>query len=355
MGDVMFGELLENYRRGLGTTIEKRDVDPFEYVAPVLKQAELNVINLECVFADTSILKKPFSEILISPSKFIIHLAENNINIVNTANNHALDHGRKAFEESIDLLTQHGIKIIGYGKHGFFQEEPVVMELEGRSIGFFGYNISNFPDEDKRKHVSRIAGVISGARSALDTVVVSMHWGEEYTNIPPSYVVRFGRELFDAGCDIIHGHHSHRIQGVLRIGNRIFAPSLGNFIFDQKAEENRITAILQVEMNDGTLSFDYPAYYMNGLYQPVPAPMHEGYIREINDYLAACWEESGVVDYDETVRRKVRAGHKGNRLRMRRAMLGHFWDYLPYAWNILWFKLGKKGLYSVIRAERDIE
>jgi len=351
MGDVMFGELLENFRRGLRTTLKKRSVDPFEHVGPVLEKADLNVINLECVFSDSSIRRKPFSEILISPNKYIIHLAESNINIVNTANNHAMDHGRKAFEGSLDLLAHHGIKAIGYGRNSLFQEEPVVMVLDGRSIGFLGYNISNFPDADKRRHVGRIMDVVSGVRSSLDTIVVSMHWGEEYTNIPPPYVVEFGKELLGAGCDIIHGHHSHQIQGVLQDENRIFAPSLGNFIFDQKIDRNRITAILRVEIDNGKLSYEYPAYYMNELYQPVASPMHYGYIKEISEYLVDCYGKGGATRYEETVRRNVSAGHKRNRIRMRTGILSHFWDYLPYVGSILSFTRRKKDIFSVIKGE----
>jgi len=40
MGDVMLGELLENFRRGLKSTIEKRGIDPFEHVKPLLKDAD---------------------------------------------------------------------------------------------------------------------------------------------------------------------------------------------------------------------------------------------------------------------------------------------------------------------------
>jgi poly-gamma-glutamate synthesis protein (capsule biosynthesis protein) len=352
MGDVMFGELLENFRRGLGTMLEKGSVDPFEYVAPLLKRTELNVINLECIFSDWSSRRKPFSDILISPNKYIIHLVENNINVVNTANNHALDHGREAFEESLELLAHHGIKVIGYQRNSFFQEEPVVMMLDGKRIGFLGYNISNFPDEDRRKHVTRIVDVISGIRPSLDSLVVSMHWGEEYTNIPPSYVVEFGKGMLEAGCDVIHGHHSHQIQGVIKVGDRIFAPSLGNFIFDQTLEANRITAVLQVEIHDeGEPTFSYMPYYMNDLYQPVPSPLYEGYIDKVNGYLAECLEEEGAARYEETVRNNVNAGHRGNRIDMRTRMLGHFWDYLPYAWNILMFRFKKEKIFSVIEGE----
>lgn len=351
MGDVMFGELLENFRCGLKTTLEKRGVDPFEHVKPILKKADLNVINLECVFSDSSIRSKPFSGILISPEKFIRYLVDNNINIVNTANNHALDHGRDAFKSSIDILDDHGIKVIGYSRNGFFQEEPVVFEIEGKRIGFLGYNISNFPDADRRRHVDRIKNIVSGVRSSFDKIVVSMHWGEEYTNIPPSYVVGFGRELLDAGCDIIHGHHSHQIQGVIEDGGRIFAPSLGNFIFDQKIEKNRIAAMLQVEIDDGKLSYEYPAFYMNELYQPVASLEHNEYIKEITEHLAACYLESGAGVYDETVRRNVSAGHRRNRIRLRVRMLSHFWDYLPYVWKILIFMLKKDKVFSVIDGE----
>ncbi|MCK4349872.1 MAG: CapA family protein [Candidatus Krumholzibacteria bacterium] len=355
MGDVMFGELLENFRCGLKTTLEKRGVDPFEHVKPILKKADLNVINLECVFSDSSIRSKPFSWILISPEKFIRYLVDNNINIVNTANNHALDHGRDAFEGSLDILDHHGIKIIGYVKNGFFQEEPVAFEIDGMRVGFLGYNISNFPDADRRRHVDRIKSIVSGVRPSFDKIVVSMHWGEEYTNIPPPYVVGFGRELLGAGCDIIHGHHSHQIQGVIQDGGRIFAPSLGNFIFDQKIEKNRITAILQVEINDGKLSYEYPACYMNELYQPVASPKHNAYIKEVTEYLADCYEEADAGAYDETVRRNVSAGHNKNRIRMRVRMLSHFWNYMPYAGKILIYKLKKEKTFSVIDSDESLD
>ncbi len=351
----MFGELLENFRCGLKTTLEKRGIDPFEHVKSTLKKADLNVINLECVFSDSSIRSNPFSWILISPEKFIKYLVDNNINVVNTANNHALDHGRDAFEGSLDILSEHGIKIIGYVKNGFFQEEPAAFEIDGMRIGFLGYNISNFPDADRRRYVDRIKDVVSGVRSSFDKIVVSMHWGEEYTNISPSYVIGFGRELLDAGCDIIHGHHSHQIQGVIEDAGRIFAPSLGNFIFDQKIEKNRITAILQVEIDDGKLSYEYPAFYMNELYQPVASPKHNEYIKEVTEYLAGCYAEADAGVYDETVMRNVNAGHRRNRIRMRARMLSHFWDYLPYVGNMFSFKLGKESIYSVIKSANDID
>lgn len=354
MGDVMFGELLENFRRGLRSTADRNGIDPFEHVRPLLKDADANVINLESVLSDSSTRPKPFSEILISPEKFVTYLTGAHINVVNTANNHALDHGKDAFDRSLGLLQDHGIHVIGYRKDIYFQEEPLVLEPEGRRVGFLGYNISNFPDEDRKRCVERIAAVVAGVRSSLDTLVLSMHWGEEYTNIPPPYVVHFGKTLLAAGCDIVHGHHSHQIQGVIRDGNRIFAPSLGNFIFDQKIAKNRITAVLRTEIQNGTVSFEYPAFYMNDIYQPVRSPVHDAYVSRITDYLVHSYGKGGADAYREVVSKKVRAGHRRNRIRMRVKMLLHFWDYLPYTRNMLSFALGKERIFSVIKSTSDV-
>ncbi|MDD3643689.1 MAG: CapA family protein [Candidatus Krumholzibacteria bacterium] len=349
MGDVMFAELLENYRRGLRTVLRRRGIDPFERARPALAEADFNLINLECVIGDASILEKPFSEILISPPESLRFLAGNNINVVNTANNHALDHGRRAFERSVGMLRDAGISVIGYDAGRFFQEEPVVLEAGGMKTGFLGYNISNFPEADRRRCVDRIQSVLAGSGSSADRLVVSMHWGEEYTNIPPPYVVEYGMELIEAGAGVLHGHHSHRIQGVLRVGGAIFAPSLGNFIFDQKVRLNRITAVLQVEMpRDGAMEFRYVPYYMNDLFQPEPAPEYDGYVEQINGYLRDCLD-GGSDRYAETVRRSVEKGHRANRIRMRIGMLAHFWDYLPYTGRIIAFRRGRANPYSIIR------
>lgn len=351
MGDVMFGELLENFRRGLRTTLERDNIDPFEFAAPFLGKEDLNVINLETVFSDSSRLGKPFSEILISTERSADYLADNNINIVNTANNHALDHGKGAFERSLDILKSRGITVIGYRKGRFFQKDPEVIDSGGLKIGFLGYNISNFPDSERISQIERIREVIRRSREGVDKLVISMHWGEEYTNIPPPFVVKAGREILEEGADIIHGHHSHQIQGVIQDGDRVFAPSLGNFIFDQKVKKNRITAILRVEIGDsGELSHRYIPFYMNSRYQPENTPGNEAYLKEINDYLAASYGKEPSPRLASRVKENVRKGHRGNRIRMRVKMLAHFWDYLPYLGALARMRSGEEKMFSVIEA-----
>lgn len=351
MGDVMLGELLETYRCGLIATLDKKNIDPFEHVRPALAAADLNVINLECVLSDKSILRKPFSDILIAPERYLKFLVDNGINVVTTANNHALDHGLDAFQQSTSLLKSHGIAVMGYQPGCFFQRKPTTVEVKGRAIGFLGYNISNFPDAEKQTVIDRIKTTISAAKDTVDTLVVSIHWGEEYTNIPPPYVVSFGQELLMAGCDILHGHHSHQIQGVVQDGNKVFAPSLGNFIFDQKVRSNRITAILCVTLDEDSQSFDYAPYYLNRNYQPEPAPQYRAYIEKITSFLKESWQPGREAIFTDAISANVKNGHRRNRIRMRMKMLGHFWDYLPYRKEIFEFRNSSKKMFSVIDSE----
>lgn len=354
MGDVMFGELLENFRTGLKSTLEPGRIDPFEHVRPILAAGDFNVINLECVLSDFSDHGRPFSEILISPEKHLRVLVDSKVNIVNTANNHALDHGTAAFARSSGLLRSHGIRVIGYEDGRYFQEEPVVVEAGGRTAGFLGYNISNFPPPDRERVLERILTAVRNARNSVDVLIVSIHWGEEYTNIPPPYVVRGGRQLLDAGCDIVHGHHSHQIQGVFNDGKRIFAPSLGNFIFDQKISRNRITAVLQVDVTAEGISHAYLPFYMNDDYQPVSAPRFAGYLKELDSYLMNSLDPGQTDRYEKRIRDMVRQGHRKNRLLMRAKMLGHFWDYLPHARAILSSRKNPAKPFSVIHGENNL-
>ncbi len=354
MGDVMFAELLETYRRGLITTLDRGGIDPFEHARPVLDRGDLNVINLECVLSDRSRLHKPFSEILIAPERSIRFLSGNRINVVTTANNHALDHGIDALKRSIELLESHGIAVMGYRPGTCFQSTPVIVPVRGRRIGFLGYNISNFPSEDRRRVVDRIKGALAEARGSVDTLVVSMHWGEEYSHIPPPHVIRFGREILDAGCDILHGHHAHQIQGVLRDGNRIFAPSLGNFVFDQMIHSNRITAILSVSIEGDAPDFEFLPYYLNRRFQPEPAPRYAVHIERLNRYLAESYAPGSEDRYAEIIRARVRQGHRRNRIRMRLKMLGRFPIYLPYRREIQAYRASRKKLFSVVDCEDSL-
>jgi poly-gamma-glutamate synthesis protein (capsule biosynthesis protein) len=82
---------------------------------------------------------------------------------------------------------------------------------------------------------------IKTANDIADVVIVSPHWGTEYTSTPSSYQRKFAEEMTEAGADLILGTHPHVPQPVEWItsenGNRALCYySLGNYVSTQQTE-----------------------------------------------------------------------------------------------------------------------
>ena len=59
MGDVMFGELLENYRCGLRTTLEREGIDPFEFIAATSRYITLRPGDVLWLGTDETVAMVP--------------------------------------------------------------------------------------------------------------------------------------------------------------------------------------------------------------------------------------------------------------------------------------------------------
>ena len=64
-------------------------------------------------------------------------------------------------------------------------------------------------------------------------MIVSVHWGDEYTVEPSAEQTRLAKRMIKAGADLILGHHPHVLQAVVRYerdlgGEGVVAYSLGN-------------------------------------------------------------------------------------------------------------------------------
>jgi hypothetical protein len=216
---------------------------PFKAVADTFREYDCVFGNLESNISDQKgRTQDPRSNtVFTAPPAAAQSLARGGITIVSTANNHALDFGESARNQTLRFLDGAGIAHIGTGGKGRGLYEPVIIVRKGIKIAFFAVtDLMNGVDPSWRRWVAaadteRLLPSIRAVRSSADVIIVSYHGGEEYADRPTSRVRAFAREVLGGGADVFLGHHPHVPYGVDVRDGKVAVYSLGNFVFKQPA------------------------------------------------------------------------------------------------------------------------
>ena len=164
------------------------------------------------------------------------------VTVVSLANNHMLDYGPVTLAETLEYLDAAGIRHAGAGRNYEEANRPLFLEVNGRKVAIlayvFLYSASTEMATRTRAGVSdhRIRNILPRIRELVrqgNQVLVSVHWGIEYSFYPLPYQMAQARQMIDAGAAMIIGHGPHYLQGIetYRGGKIIY--SLGNCIFDE--------------------------------------------------------------------------------------------------------------------------
>ena len=148
-------------------------------------------------------------------------------NGMSQANNHDLDQGRVGADDSRARLSTSRFLVFG----DEVRDDDVAIAtttVHGRRIAFVGFN-----DTSRRVDQTVAEKTLATARQQADTVIVMMHWGEEYHDQPSARQQELATWLVDHGADAVIGGHPHWVQGVTSHNGKPILYSLGNFVFDQ--------------------------------------------------------------------------------------------------------------------------
>jgi len=99
-----------------------------------------------------------------------------------------------------------------------------------------------------RADSATVSRSVLAMRDSCDLLVCSFHWGDEYRDYPTKTQQKLGHLAIDLGARVVHGHHPHVLEGVEFYRDGLIAYSLGNFIFDQRHEKPRQSALLTVKL-----------------------------------------------------------------------------------------------------------
>jgi glutathione synthase/RimK-type ligase-like ATP-grasp enzyme len=176
-------------------------------------------------------------------------LHELGINAVSLANNHSMDFGQEGLADTIRALTSSDLRFFGAGRT---QEEAAdVVHHYALVDGLTSHFIFAGGFENRRNHQRwgyyagpDAAGVNMWSKqsapqqlSALrnnhpDAYIIAFpHWGSNY-QYASERQKSLGKQLCDAGADLVIGHGSHMMQEFARCGNKWVIYGIGNFIFN---------------------------------------------------------------------------------------------------------------------------
>lgn len=272
VGDIMFGEHPLSLGFGIESIIDRKGTYfIFDEIAPILNEADLALCNLENMLLNSANGINRFeSRYLKTREECVQALKHAGFNIVNLANNHALQHGKEALYEIIDLLDKHDIKHIGVKGYN-----SAIFDFGFTKIGFLGYCTHQQYETDKVYvepiNLEAISQDIRNLKeSGVNFTIICLHWGDEFVNKPSLRQIEIGRAIIEMGGNIILGHHPHVLQGIERYKGGTIVYSLGNFVSDTQWNKSmRKTMVLSCEISqEGSLKLTIIPTLINKFFQP---------------------------------------------------------------------------------------
>ena len=201
-------------------------------------------------------------------------LAQLGFNVIAVANNHAMQHGDLGFAQTVDTLRSAKIDVAGLRGEGGWCCEPVFRTSNvGARAGVLAYSFrprqygvgvppyATGTEEQVIGDVQRLAPLV-------DYVVVSLHWGEEFVDLPSLEEAVFAERLVRAGARVIVGHHPHVIRPIDFDGQSCIAYSLGNACSDMVfLPEFRTGLVLRTRLRGSAMHIERRTIETSGDYR----------------------------------------------------------------------------------------
>lgn len=313
-GDINLTDWDFNVGFGIGSRISC-GLDPFSFLER--KEDDIWVGNFEGVTSNQSTKEGFKSEVFRVKPEFLKRIKH--FEFYGFANNHAMQHGEGAYQETVKSLESFGCGVFGTQKR-----KSVLLDHQGREVSLTGLclRIDEFTDKPSywyNPEYKEIEDEISKLPSQAFKVLF-VHWGNEYINRPSSAQKKYAHWLIDAGFNLIIGMHPHVLQGYEDYkGKRIYY-SLGNFVFEMASKPCRYGAIIGLNFNNDKA--ELTEHYIQIDKQCCPHVIEKNNVPERYrfDYLNECLKKE---DNSEQYHQEIMAGYKKYRKENHQYVIGN--------------------------------
>lgn len=220
------------------------DYSPFyKTIKPVFQAADLRFCNQETVTAGEQYGISGYPAFNVS-RQFAHNLSDTGCNVISLANNHMNDKGQAGINETLDVWG--GIKPLAYaGVNRSADEQKKVRYFSesGVRFAFVAYTeISNTHDFApyalNMLSDQLVSTQLTEARKQADIVIVSVHWGTEYSDGIDAGQQKWAPRFAELGADIVLGTGPHVLEPVRYLpkgggGQTLVWYSFGNMLSAQ--------------------------------------------------------------------------------------------------------------------------
>jgi poly-gamma-glutamate capsule biosynthesis protein CapA/YwtB (metallophosphatase superfamily) len=266
VGDVMFGRgVNERWSDGSPAGV-------WGSTAARLRALDGLLLNLECCVSERGERRPGLTYYFRADPGWAIPALDAVDATVSLANNHVLDYGTVAFEDTLDHLASADIASAGAGRDLAAAIDPATVDANGVEIACLGLTgrspsygagpadpgtaFVTMDSGDPRTRALVDRAVQRAESTDPDLLVASLHWGPNWEVRPSGRQQAFARWLVERGVDVVHGHSAHVVQGIEVYRGRPIVYDAGDFVDDYAVKpdlHNDRSFLFELEITDGRL------------------------------------------------------------------------------------------------------
>ncbi len=210
----------------------------FSGVRDALQETDIIFLNLETPLSGGGTAHENKQYVFHADPEAAEAMRSAGVRVVSLANNHIMDYGPDALDDTLKSLRSAGIAHVGAGRTLSEASMPAAFRIRNMNTAFLAFS-NTFPKDFWAKKGS--PGTFFGsdwavkravkAAAGTGPLIVSFHWGEELARQPKEYQIYLAHLAIDSGADLVVGHHPHVPQPIEIYRGKPILYSLGNFSF----------------------------------------------------------------------------------------------------------------------------
>lgn len=242
IGDLLYEQ---PYYDWIGSNYD--DHGYYDLVKPYFKNDDFTLANMEVPIGGKELGISGSGYQFNAPNEIGQQVIDMGVDVLTLANNHANDAGRLGQINTLKFFKDRKVLTTGVYDSVKQRKQIPTKTINDITFSFLGYtyktNKLNKDNQDligyyrnldtmklDQQHKDIIKEEVSLAKKKSNVVIVSVHWGDEFTYNINDEQKELANYLSELGVDVVIGHHSHCIQPLEWIDDTLVIYSLGSFV-----------------------------------------------------------------------------------------------------------------------------